>query len=121
LERLMKDELRQAVEQINVRLALLLEDARSALRGEREFGVENIGQLRIAIEEMIPILAQPDLRRTQPEIASQLDLYKSQLNDLQTTIHKLGIMLVAHKARLDAGQSQNVAVSRWVSTLGRTR
>jgi hypothetical protein len=117
----MKDELRQAVEEINSRLAVLLEDARCALRGEREFGVENICQLRGTIGKMAPILAQPDLRRSQPEIAGQLDLYKSQLNDLQTTIHKLRVMLLAQQASLDAGQSQNVAVSRWVSTLGRTR
>ena len=118
----MKDELRPGIEQINARLAVLLEEARRALRGEGEFEVESIRQLRNTIEKMAPILAQSlDLRRSHPEIASQLDLYKSQLNDLQTTIHKLRVMLLAQQASLHAGQSQNVAVSRWVSTLGRTR
>src|SRR4029077_11037071 len=118
----MPDELSKHVEEINASLAVLLEDARRGLRGEVEFGVENVRQLRRTIEKMVPILAlSPGLSRSQPEIAGQLNFYKSQLNDLQTTIHKLRIMLLAQQASLHAGQSQNVAVSRWVGALRQTR
>ena len=118
----MNDALRHTLERVNARLAVLLEDARRALRGEREFGPGDVHQLREPIDEMAPIVAQSlDLRRIQPEIAGQLDLYKSRLGDLETTLHQLRVMLLARQASLRASQTQLTAVSQWVSAFRQTR
>jgi len=42
------------------------------------------------------------LLRLQPELAGQLDLYKSQLGDLQTTLGQIRVMLLARQASLES-------------------
>jgi hypothetical protein len=112
----------QVVERISARLAILLEEARGALRGEREFDAENVRELRVPIEEMAPIMAQyAELRRSQPELAGQLDLYKSQLIQLQTAVYQLRIMLLTRQASLRTRQTHHAAVSKWVNALRETR
>jgi len=118
----MSEAARQTVERANARLEVLLEGARRALRGERDFDVNDVRQFRKAIGEMTAIVAQSsNLRRLQPEIGSQLDLYKSQLRELQTTLVQLRVMLHSRQARLHASQSHHTAVSRWVSAFRQTR
>ncbi len=118
----MNDATRLTVERVNSHLAVLLEDARRALRGERHFDVQDVRQLREPIGEMTLIVAQwAEVRRLQPEIAGPLDLYKSQLGELQTTLRRIRIMLLARQASLQASQFHNTAVSRWVCALRQTR
>jgi hypothetical protein len=118
----MEDALRQTVERVNARLTALIEDARHALQGECEFNVESVRKLREPVEEMAPIVAQfHDLRRLQPEIAGQLDLYKSNLDDLQTTLRQIRVMLLTRQGSLNASQTHVTAVSRWVAAFRQTR
>jgi hypothetical protein len=77
--------LRQKIDAINVRIQALHVDTQLALRGEREFGVEQVRVLSASIQEMAPMIARAaELRTVEPELAAQLDLYKSQLRELQT-------------------------------------
>jgi hypothetical protein len=118
----MGDSALQTVERVNARMAELLEEARRALRGERDFDTEDVQRLREPVGAMDSIVARSnELRRLQPEIAGQLDLYKSQLRDLQTILLQIRVMLKGRQAALDAGQTHNTAVSRWVSALHQTR
>jgi hypothetical protein len=122
MESLMSEAPQQTVERANARLEALLEGARRALRGEGDFDVQDVQLFRKAIGEMTAIVAQSrELRRLQPEIGSQLDLYKSQLRELQTTLVQLRVMLHTRQAKLHASQSHNTAVSRWVSAFRQTR
>ncbi len=114
--------LRQTIERVNARLAALIEAARRALRGEGEFNVESVRQLRKPVEEMAPIVGQSaDLRQAQPEIIGQLEQYKSHLGELQTTLNQLRVMLLGRQASLCSDQTHVSAVSRWASTLRQTR
>ena len=110
------------VERLNANLAVLLQDVQGALRGERNFGVENVIKLRGTIEEMDVVLRKyGDLQSTQSDSAAELQLYKIQLNQLQTAIRQLRIMLLARKSDLQALLSHHTAVSRWVGVLNQTR
>jgi len=117
----MGEGLRQTIERVNARLVVLMEDARRALRGEGEFNVESVRQLREPVEEMAPIVAQsPNLRSTQPEIVGQLDHYKAHLGELQTTLDHLRVMLLARQASLCSDQTHLSAVSNWAAALRQT-
>jgi hypothetical protein len=118
----MDDSALQTVERVNVRMAELLEEARRALRGERDFDTEDVRRLREPVGAMESIVARSyELRRLQPEIGGQLDLYKSQLRDLLTIVMQIRVMLTARQAALSSGQTHNTAVSRWFSALNQTR
>jgi len=118
----MAEKARDTVERANARLAVLLEEARRALRGERDFDLRDVRRLREPLAEMASIVEQaPELRRQQPEVGAQLDVYKSQLRELQTTIVQIRVMLHTRQASLQASQNHNTAVSRWVSALRQTR
>jgi hypothetical protein len=122
LESLMDETPRQTMDRVNVRLAALLEEARRALRGERDFDVRDVRRLREPVREMAPLVAQAaELKRLQPEIAGVLDQYKAQLRDLQTTLLQVRIMLQARQASLLAKRNHHTSVSRWVSALRMTR
>lgn len=112
----------QTTERINGRLAGLLEEVRGALRGERDFDVEDVRRLGEPVAEMEPIVLQAtELRRLQPEIAEQLDRYKSQLGELQTCLVQIRVMLLSRVASLQAGQVHTTAMTLWVSAYGQTR
>jgi hypothetical protein len=118
----MKYEVRETIEGTIAELGGLLEGAKRALRGESEFEVENVRQLRTVIEKMVPIIARShELRRRHPDISALLDQYKCQLKELQTTTHQLLVVLLAKQATLVPKQSQNVAVSRWIAAFQQTR
>jgi hypothetical protein len=107
---------------VNASLSGLLAEARRALRGECDFGVEDVRKIRGPVEEMAPIMAQSaEMRRFQPELAGQLDLYKSQLGELQTTLGQIRVMLLARQASLEAGRAQLSAVSQWMGAFRQTR
>jgi hypothetical protein len=118
----MNEAVRQTLLRVNGLLGGLLEEARSALRGESNFGVEEVRKIRQPIEEMAPIVAESaELRQMQPELVGQLDLYKSQLGDLQTTLAQIRTMLLARQASLEAGRAQLAAVAQWVTAFRQTR
>ncbi len=62
--------LRQKIDAINVRIQALHADTQLALRGEREFGVEQVRALSASIQEMAPMMARAaELRTVEPELA----------------------------------------------------
>ena len=118
----MYEAMRQTLLRVNASLTGYLADAQRALRGESDFGVEDVRRIRRPVEEMAPVLAHSmELLRIQPELAGQLDLYKSQLGDLQTTLGQIRVMLLARRASLEAGRAQLSAVSQWMGALRQTR
>jgi hypothetical protein len=122
MEGVMNEAVRQTLLRVNVCLAGLVEEARGALRGESDFGVQEVRKFRQPLDEMAPIIAESaELRRSQPELAGQLDLYKSQLGDLQTTVAQIRMMLLARQASLEAGRAQLSAVSQWMGAYRQTR
>jgi hypothetical protein len=107
---------------INARMAELLQIARDSGRGQRSFGAEEIRFLREPLEEMQPILDEStNFRGTNPEIAAQLDLYKSQLRELLITVQQVERRLLARRTELTAGRAQIEAVSHWANALSSTR
>jgi len=117
----MNEALHQTTERVNARLAVLLEKAGRALRGECEFGVHDVRQLREPIEEMAPIVADSvELRVVQPEIIGELDRYKTHLGELQSTLDQLRVMLLARQASLCSDQTHLSAVSKWAAALRQT-
>jgi len=122
MERVMSETPGQTAERINVQLAGLLEEARGALRGERDFGVEDVRRLSEPVAEMDAIVLQAtELRRLQPEIAEHLDRYKSQLRELQTCLVQIQVMLLSRVASMQASQVHTTAMTLWVSAYGQTR
>jgi hypothetical protein len=118
----MGEALRQTIARVNLRLSGLLEEARRTLRGETTFGVEDIRSIRLPVEEMAEIVARSaELRRTHPEICGDLDLYKSQLGEMQTTLAKIRLMLLARQASMQAGRAQLTAVANWINAFRQTR
>ena len=110
------------VSAVNVRLAELLRQARQALRGETIFGVEQVRELSRHIGEMDSVCAQtPEVRLLRPDVDGELDLYKSQLGELGTTLHQVRLMLLSQRAQMEANRAQLAAVSHWASTLMNTR
>jgi hypothetical protein len=122
MERMMKDDLGGALQRVNDRMGELLKSAQGALRGERDFAREDIRQLREMMDAMAPIVAQSyELRRRQPELSAPLDLYKSHLNELQSTLEQIRVTLLVRQASLRASQSQLQAVAQWAATFSQTR
>ena len=118
----MNDAVRITIKRVNACLGGLLEEARRAVRGDGNFGVAEVRKLRQPVEEMTQIAAGAvELRRLQPELAGDLDLYKSQLGDLQRTLAQIRVMLLARQASLEAGRAQLAAVSHWVNAFRQTR
>ena len=118
----MYEGMRQTLLRVNASVTGYLADARRALRGECDFGVEDVRKIRGPVEEMAPVLAHStELLRLQPELAGQLDLYKSQLAELQTNLGQIRVMLLARQASLEAGRAQLSAVSHWMGAYRQTR
>ena len=116
------DVLRNKIAGANARLRLLLAETRQTLRGERDFGPSEVQSLREPLTEMDPVMARAkEWRLLHPELAEDLDLYKSQLADLQDTLEKVRIMLLVRRASLCANHVQITAVNHWAKTLEQTR
>jgi hypothetical protein len=63
--------------------------------------VEQVRVLSASIQEMAPMIARAaELRTVEPELAAQLDLYKSQLRELQTTLDQIRLMLLTKRAQM---------------------
>jgi hypothetical protein len=122
MERVVDSALCDKIGDINAQLAAMLADTKRALAGEREFGAEQVRSLSEPIAAMALVMERAaELRKLHPEIAGPLDLYKSQLNELQTTLEQVRMMLLARRSQMDAGRVQLEAVSQWANALGHTR
>jgi hypothetical protein len=71
---------------------------------------------------MPPITAHStELLWMQPALAGQLDLYKSQLGELQVTLGQIRVTLLARQASFETGRAQLTAVSQWMGAFRQTR
>ena len=114
--------LRQKIDAINVRIQAQHADTRLALRGERDFGVEQVLALSASIEEMAPMVAQTkQLRPPEPELAAQVERYKSQLRELQITLDQIRLMLLTKRAQMLTRGGQLEAVSKWAGAFQQTQ
>lgn len=118
----MQEAIRQTLIRVNASIAGLLGEARSAVRGECDFSAEDVRKIRVPVEEMAPIIAESaELLRMQPELAGQIDLYITQLGELQSTLGQIRVMLLARQASLEVGRAQLSAVSQWMGAFRQTR
>jgi hypothetical protein len=118
----MPAELRQKIAAVNTRLTGLVQHTRRSLRGETQFGVEQVRALAAPIAEMAPIMARAKaLEDQQPEIAGELAQYKSQLAELHIALQQVTMMLLARRGQMESGRIQLDAVTKWANTLGQTR
>ena len=112
----------QTVEKSNIRVGELLAGAQGTLRGECTFGANEVRALTAVLAEMAPVIARSEeLRRTQPEMAEALDLYRSQLVNLQKTVERLRITLLVHRSTLEGHRTHLSATSLWCTAFQRTR
>ena len=112
---------RQTVARVNARLAVLLESARRALRGEALFRVQDVRRLRNFLSQSGSIAAHfSELRRQQPELVPDLDLYKSHLLDLSVTLRRVHLMLLAQRTQMESDHARLDAVTQWAATLRQT-
>jgi len=75
-----------------------------------------------SLRTRLPVAANMALQCSEvPGVAGQLDLYKANLGDLQTTLEQIRIMLLVRQASLEAGRSPLCAISQWVTALRQTR
>jgi hypothetical protein len=114
--------LREKIDTINARIQALNAHTQLALRGEREFGAEQVRELSTAIQETASVTARAaELRTGEPELAAQLELYKSQLRELHVTLDQIRLMLLTKRAQLLTRGGQLEAVSKWAGTLQQTQ
>jgi hypothetical protein len=118
----MGSELVQKLAHINAQLASQVTVARMALCGEHRFGAAEVRRIREPLTEMEPLMAEcSSLRGTQPGIAAQVELYKSQLLELQRTVEKLRVSLIVQKTRLETSRAKVNAASQWCEAFHQTR
>jgi len=108
--------LREKIAAVNARIAFLLAECRGALRGERNFGPEEVRALSAPVAEMAPIMAQQrELKLQEPEIEAELALYTQQLSELHTALQHVQMMLLANRQRVGTTRQHLDAVSRWAA------
>ena len=112
----------EQIQAVNARMLELLENSRKALRGESNFGIDEIRDLREPLNKMEPVMRQFEaLRTAQPELAPQLDVYKLHLAELLTILDQVRVMLLAKQANLLAGRTQLDAATHWLAAFQATR
>lgn len=118
----MNSEALQIIGSANLRLAAHLAEARRCLRGEGDFGAENVREMSALLSDMEPIVkTSAELRETQPALGAFLDKYKSHLQELDTLLVQIRVALEQQRLSLGASREQNQAVTRWASAFQQTR
>ncbi|MGA2420787.1 MAG: hypothetical protein ABSG69_11935 [Candidatus Acidiferrum sp.] len=113
----MNESQRETVEAVNAGLAVALEGARRALRGEAVFAVAEVRHLSALLGAMVPVTPLfAELRRLRPEMAAPLDHYKSQLDELAVILRGVRLMLLAQRTQMEAHRAQLAAVRQWADT-----
>jgi hypothetical protein len=116
------ESLKSKIALVNQRLRSLLANARLALQGERDFGVEMVRALASQIREMDSVMSDAKhLRAAHPEISEDLDLYISLATELKTVLEHIRVMLLSRRASLENDRAHMEAVSRWAAAFQSTR
>lgn len=106
--------IKEKIRATNTRLAFLLEETRRALRGERNFGPEQVRAISQPVTEMAPLLAgAKELTAEEPELEPEIARYKEQLRELHTALEQVRMMMMANRGQVEQARQQLDAVSRW--------
>jgi hypothetical protein len=112
----------KTVFKVTAGLEQVLRNMQSSLRGECAFAGDDVKALQELLAQMDPVIAQSaELRLTQPELSTQLDLYKAKLLELQKTVEQLRVTLLVQRAGVEAKRAQLSAASEWCEAFHRTR
>jgi len=108
--------LREKIAAANARIGALLLDSQRALRGERNFGPEEVSAISGPVSEMAPVMAHAaELTAQDPEIAAELATYRRQLAELHGALENVRMMLIARRGQMDEAGKHLEAVSRWAA------
>lgn len=108
--------LREKIAAVNARIGALLLDSQRALRGERNFGPEEVRAISAPVSEMAPMMARAqELTAEDPEIEEELATYKRQLAELHTALEQVRMMMIARRGQMDETSKHLEAVSRWAA------
>ena len=112
----------QTIGDLNRRLGILLAETKSALHGEREFGVKQIRALAEPIQAMAPIVSRAaGLADEERELTAELDAYKTCLRELQAVLEQVRMMLLVKRSQMTTSHAQLQAVAHWANRLQQTR
>ena len=106
--------IKERIKATNARVAFLLEETRRALRGERNFGPEQVRAISQPVAEMAPLLTDAKrLTAQEPDLEPEIARYKEQLLELHTALEQVRMMLMANRGGVERARQQLDAVSRW--------
>jgi hypothetical protein len=110
------------VAEINLRMAVLLDQARRALTGENVFDVSQVRALLALTSEMEPHIRPARWpNETNQEFNRQIEIYREHLLGLRKTLEQIRMMLVGKRCQLESSQRHMSAVSRWTDAYQQTR
>jgi hypothetical protein len=108
---------RETVEHSNAVLGALLRDARRSLRGEIGFSVEQLSRLEEPMAAMAAVMAQAaELRAADPYLAEPLQLYTSQLLELQRILERIHALLLLQKRAIEVSDAELCFATDWLVT-----
>jgi hypothetical protein len=108
---------REIVEHSNAVLTELLRDARRSLRGESAFSADQLLRLEEPMAAMAAVMARSEeLRAAEPNLVEPLELYTSQLVELQRILEGIHVLLVLQKRAMEAGDAQLSVLMEWIVT-----
>ena len=106
--------IREKIAAVNAQVGFLLEETRRALRGERDFGPDQVHAIAQPVSEMAPILASAkELTEQEPGVEQEIAEYKQQLRELHLALDQVRMMLTARRGEMDRSRQHLDAVSRW--------
>jgi hypothetical protein len=112
----------EKIRHINTRMSELVEMTQKALRGEGPFGAQEVRKIREPLTEIEPILRDSvELRQSEPELAAQIEVYKTYLLQLQKTVERLRVGLILQKVSLGTKRERVNATAKWCAAYHHTR
>ena len=122
MERLSVPEQLQKIRGINARMHEHVGMTEKALRGEGPFGAQGVRQIRETLTEMEGILKDSsELRQSEPELAAQIEIYKTWLLQLQKTVERLRVGLILQKISVETKRERINATAKWCTAYHQTR
>jgi hypothetical protein len=111
------------VGQVNSELAAHLARARRTLVGAEVFDVNEVRQIVFLVSRMEPHVKsiRQSRFRTTPELDSQINAYRQQLQELNQTLEQIRMMLLAKRGELELSRRHMSAVTRWTHAYQQTR
>ena len=118
----MADSLVDQVRRANARLRALVSRTRNALAGRGSFTVTDIRAISEPVTAVKPIVGDAEkLRTIHPELTVELQTYKGNLEEIQTALEQMRVMLIARRAHIEAARGHLATLGMWNATLRLTR